>query len=318
MILEIQKRFLNTQVQALTSQNNMKLYSPPAYPLYTASAIFVSTLKSLLVSCLSRCLPGRCNCPSHIFSNTFGTLFSALLYEAPFAVAYGHASPGFLVSSQKDITYQQGEGVVWTGTACSYLSSPCALKNVHQSTSHLLLIPHADHRFQHRAQHSVVAGNKLCKFFILLHGQDGDGLITGLDPNGRSPRFPFVGCRCADWVPFFHKLAASYTGHGNVDQPYVVVLVLFLLLLHILVDVNGDAVKRWETVELKVLSPENVVRFCFAGGAGKEGVIKAQLTEVFLLGGQVLCLNDPETEYIFSAMAVVLCERKSSALIQNP
>lgn len=206
--------------------------------------------------------------------------------------------------------YQQREGVLLTEATCSYLSSPSALKNVHQSTGHLFLIPYADHRFQHRAQHSIVAGNKLCKFFVLLHGQDGDGLITGLYPNWRSPRFPFVGCGRADWVPFFHKLATSYSGHGNVDQAYIIVLVLFLLLLHILVDVNCDAVKRWETIELEVLSPENVICFCFAGGAGKKSVIKAQLTEVFLLGGQVLCLNDPETEYIFSSTAVVLCRRK--------
>lgn len=44
LILEIQKRFLNTQVQALTFQNNMKLYSPPAYTLYTASLVIVSIL----------------------------------------------------------------------------------------------------------------------------------------------------------------------------------------------------------------------------------------------------------------------------------
>jgi len=205
-----------------------------------------------------------------------------------------------------------------TGAACSYLGSPGALQNVHQSTRHLLLIPDADHRLQHRAQHSVVAGNKLCEFFVLLHGQDGDGLVTGLYPNGGSPCFPFVGCGCADWVPFFHKLATSYTGHGNVDQAYIIVLVLFLLLLPILVDVNCDAVKRWEAVELKVLSPEDVICFCFAGGAGKESVIKAQLTEVFLLGGQFLGLNDPETEHIFSSTAVVLCRRKNSCLIQNP
>lgn len=81
---------------------------------------------------------------------------------------------------------------------------------------------------------------------------------------------------------------------------------------------NGDALQRWEAVELKVLSPENVICFGFAGGAGKESIIEAQLTEVFLLGSQVLCLDDPEAEYIFSTTAVVLCRRKSSALIQNP
>lgn len=294
----------------------MKLYSTPAYTLYTASLIFVSTLNhcwycaylhTFLVDAIAQ-----------VFSNTFETLFSALPHQATSAIAHGRASPGFLLSTGKDITYEQQEGVVLTGAACSYLSSSSALKNVHQSASHLFLISYADHRFQHRAQHSVVAGNKFCKFFVLLHGQDGDGLITWLYANGRSPWFPFVGRRCADWVPFLHKLATGYTGHGNVDQAYIIVLVLFLLLLHILVDVNCDAVKRWETIELKVLSPENVVRFCFAGGAGKESVIKAQLTEVFLLGGQVLCLNDPETEHIFSSTAVVLCRRKGSALIQNP
>lgn len=81
---------------------------------------------------------------------------------------------------------------------------------------------------------------------------------------------------------------------------------------------NCDALQRWEAVELKVFSPENVICFGFAGGAGKESIIKAQLTEVFLLGSQVLCLDDPEAEYIFSTTAVVLCRRKSSALIQNP
>lgn len=57
---------------------------------------------------------------------------------------------------------------------------------MHQSTSHLLLVPDADHGFQHGAQHGVVAGNELCEFFVLLHGQDGDGLVTGLDPDGGS------------------------------------------------------------------------------------------------------------------------------------
>lgn len=81
---------------------------------------------------------------------------------------------------------------------------------------------------------------------------------------------------------------------------------------------NCDALNVWESVELKVLPPENVICFCFAGGAGKEGVIKAQLTEVFLLGGQVLGLYDPETKYVFSSTAIVLCRRKISVLIQNP
>ena len=56
---------------------------------------------------------------------------------------------------------------------------------------------------------------------------------------------------------------------------------------------NGDAVKRWKTVEFKVFTPENIVCFGLAGCPGKEGIIKAQFTEVFLFRGEVLGFNDP-------------------------
>lgn len=189
---------------------------------------------------------------------------------------------------------------------------------MHQGRGHLLLVLDTDHRFQHGAQQGVVAGDVLPKFFVLLHGQDGDGLVTGFDPDGGAPCLAFVGCGGAHWVPFLHKLAPCHAGRGDVDQAHVIVLVLFLFLLHVLVDVNRDALDVWETVELKVLPPEDVICFCFAGGAGKEGVIKAQLTEVFLLGGQVLGLYDPEAKHVLSSTAIVLCRRKRSVLMQNP
>lgn len=70
MVLEMQKSFLNTQMQALTFQNNMKLQSPPAYTLIFLSTLnpwwYCAYLHAFLVDAIAQ-----------VFSSTFETLFSA-------------------------------------------------------------------------------------------------------------------------------------------------------------------------------------------------------------------------------------------------
>lgn len=151
----------------------------------------------------------------------------------------------------------------------SYLGSASTLKNVYQSAGHFLFVPDTDYWLQYRTQHSVIVSNKFCKLFVLLHGQNGDGLVSRFDTDRRSSALPFVRCGSADGVPLFRKLAASHTADGNVDQTNIIVLVLFLLLLNILVDVDSDAVYGWEARKLKVLAPEDIVSFCFACGTSE-------------------------------------------------
>ena len=51
--------------------------------------------------------------------------------------------------------------------------------------------------------------------------------------------------------------------------------------------------KRWKAVELKMFTPEDIVCFGLAGCTSKEGIIKAQFTEIFLFRGKVLGFNNP-------------------------
>lgn len=108
-----------------------------------------------------------------------------------------------------------------------------------------------------------------------------------------TPCLSFVGCGCAHWIPLFYKLAASHAGSGDVDEPYVIILVFLFPFFHIFINVNRDAMKRWKAVEFKMFTPENIVRFGLASCTSKEGIIKAQFTEIFLFRGEVLGFNDP-------------------------
>lgn len=62
-----------------------------------------------------------------------------------------------------------------------YLSFPCALKYMHQSTGHFLFALDTQHRLQHSTQGAVVISDILCKLLIQLHGQDVHGLKAGFE-----------------------------------------------------------------------------------------------------------------------------------------
>lgn len=127
----------------------------------------------------------------------------------------------------------------------------------------------------------------------MLHGQDGDSLKTGFNPNGRATRFALIGSRGTDGVPLLHKLASRHAGSGNVDESNIVILVFLLLLLHIFIDVNRDAMEKWKAIKFKMFPPEKIVCFGLAGCTSEEGIIKAQFTEIFLFRGKVLGFNNP-------------------------
>lgn len=86
-----------------------------------------------------------------------------------------------------------------------------ALQDVDQRTGHLLLVPDADDRLQHQAQHGVVVGDELSKLLVLLHGQDGDGLEAGLDADRWSSPLDLAGGGHADRIPLLHKLPSHHT-----------------------------------------------------------------------------------------------------------
>lgn len=67
-----------------------------------------------------------------------------------------------------------------------------------------------------------------------------------------------------------------------------------------------DALDGGQVVELKVLSPEDIVSLELTGGASVERVIQTKLAEVFLFGWQVLGLYDPQPQQILYPTAVVL------------
>lgn len=186
------------------------------------------------------------------------------------------------------------------------LSFARALQDVDQRTRHFLLVLDADARFQHRAQQHVVVGGVLCKLLVHLHGQDVHALVTRLDPNHRPRRLAFGRVGRTDRVPLLHELPAHYGRRGDVDQSDVVVLVLLLLLVRVLVEVRRDALDWRQVVELKVLTPEDVVGLELAGGAGVKRVVQAQLAEILLLGRQILGLDDPQLQQVLHPPAVVL------------
>lgn len=188
----------------------------------------------------------------------------------------------------------------------SDLCPPGALQDVDEGAGHLLLVLDADDGLQHRAQHGVVVGDELCELLVLLHGQDGDGLEAGLDPDRRPASFGLAGGRRADRVPLLHKLPSRHARHGDVDQAHVVVLVLLLLLVHVAVDVHGDAVHGGQAGEVEVLAPEQAVVASLAGGSGVEDVVQTKLAEIFLLRRQIFGLDDPQTQQVLSSPTVVL------------
>ncbi len=188
----------------------------------------------------------------------------------------------------------------------SDLCPPGALQDVHESAGHLLLVLDADDGLQHRAQHGVVVGDKLGELLVLLHGQDGDGLEAGLDADRRPPSFGLAGGGRADRVPLLHKLPARHARHRDVDQAHVVVLVLLLLLVHVAVDVHGDAVHGRQAGEVEVLAPEQAVVASLAGGSGVQHVVQTQLAEILLLRRQVFGFDDPQSQQVLRPPTVVL------------
>lgn len=187
-----------------------------------------------------------------------------------------------------------------------YLRSSRALQYVHKSAGHLLFVLHADDGLQHRAQHGIVIGHKLCKLFVLLHGQDGDSLEARFDADGGASTFGFAGGGGANRIPFLHKLPSHHSLNWYVHQTHIVVFVLLFFLVSITVDVYGDALNGRHTGELKVFPPEQAVRAGFAGGAGVQHVIQTQLTEILLFRWQIFGFDDPQTEDVFRPSAVVL------------
>lgn len=69
---------------------------------------------------------------------------------------------------------------------------------------------------------------------------------------------------------------------------------------------DGDVLDRREVIELKVFTPEDVIRLQLAGGAGIEAVVQAELTEVLFLGRKVLSFDDPQLKRILHPPTVVL------------
>lgn len=165
-----------------------------------------------------------------------------------------------------------------------YLGFPSALQDVHQGTSHLLFVLDTDRWFQHRAEQHVVVGSIFSKLLIHLHWKDVHTLVARLYPDRRSRRLPLPWVRCVNGVPLLNKLSTGHTFYWDVYQSHIVVLVFFLLLVRVPVDVDSDVLDSRQVGELKVLSPEDVVCFQLAGGAGIKGIIQAELAEVLLLG----------------------------------
>lgn len=69
---------------------------------------------------------------------------------------------------------------------------------------------------------------------------------------------------------------------------------------------DSDVLDSRQVGELKVLSPEDVVRFQLAGGAGVKGIIQTQLAEVLLFGRKVFGFDYPQPKDALYPTAVVL------------
>lgn len=181
-----------------------------------------------------------------------------------------------------------------------------ALQNVDQCTRHLLLVLDANPRLKHRAQQHVVIGGVLCKLLVHLHGKDVHTLIACFDSNHRPRCLALGGVGRTDWIPLLHKLSPGNRCDGDVDESNVIVLIFLFLFVCVFVEVGRDALDRRQVIELKVLSPEDIVSLEFTGGAGVEGVIQTELAEVFLFGWQVLRLDDPQLQHVLYPATVVL------------
>ncbi len=145
-----------------------------------------------------------------------------------------------------------------------------ALQNVDQCTRHLLLVLDANPGLEHRAQQHVVIGGVLCKLLVHLHGQDAHTLIARFDPNHRPRCFALRGVGRAYLIPLLHKLSSGNSCDGDIDKSDVIVFIFLFLLVCVFVEVGRDALDGRQVIELKVLSPEDVVSLEFAGGAGVE------------------------------------------------
>lgn len=177
---------------------------------------------------------------------------------------------------------------------------------MHEGTGHFFFVLDADGRLQHRAQQHVVVGGVFSKLFIEFHGQDVHTLVPSLDADHGPRRFPFTRIGLANRVPFLHQLSTRDAHHRNAHQSHIVVFVLFLFLVRIPVEVDGDVLDGREVVELEVFAPEYVVCLEFAGRAGIQGVIQAEFAEVLFLGRKVLGFDDPKPERVLYPSAVVL------------
>ncbi len=145
-----------------------------------------------------------------------------------------------------------------------------ALKNVDQCTRHLLLVLDANPGLKHRAQQHVVIGGVLCKLLVHLHGKDVHTLVACLDPNHRPRCLALRRVGCADWIPLLHKLSSGNRCHGDIDKSDVTVFIFLFLLICVFIEVGCDALDSGQVIELKVLSPKDIVSLEFTGGAGVE------------------------------------------------
>lgn len=69
---------------------------------------------------------------------------------------------------------------------------------------------------------------------------------------------------------------------------------------------DSDVLDRREVIELKVFTPEDIIRLQFAGCTGIEAVVQAELAEVLFLGRKVFCFDDPQPQCILNPPTVVL------------
>lgn len=226
---------------------------------------------------------------------------------------------------------------IWTNTM-PHLCFPCALKDVHQSKSHLLFAFHTQQRLQNCAQCSVVVGNVFRKFLVQLHREDVHSLVARLDAKWGvddfgTPNTATFGQNTGLYhrVPLLNKLPPSDAGDGDADKAKVCAFFLRWQLKHratifwyfdffhfvtgtylaslfvcFFVEVQTKATDGRQIVKFKMLAPEHGVCPGFAGGAGVQHVIQTQLAIVTFLRWEVSCLNDPQLEHIIHPPAVIL------------
>lgn len=85
----------------------------------------------------------------------------------------------------------------WTD---SYLSFPCAVKDVDHSCGQLLLGPETEGGLQSVAEQQVVGADVLCKLLVLLHWQDDDALVPGFNAHGGHGGLTWNTRESCDWL----------------------------------------------------------------------------------------------------------------------